>query len=660
MPPPKPLARGQGNERFRTADSRTGAHRGQTVPYNVNGAPAGGDADTLDGHDTPYFLARANHTGTQAAATISDLAEAVQDLVGAMLANGANITVTYDDTSGQATIAVTGTLPAARMPAFTGDVTSAANTTALTLATVNLNVGSFGGAGKTITATVNGKGLVTAFAEQAIAITASQVTDFSTAVGLLNSATATKLLTARSISITGDISWTVSFDGSAAVTAAGTLATVNTNTGAWGSATQVAQITLDGKGRATAATNVSIAIPSTQVTDFTEAAQDAIGAMVDTTLVYVDATPLLTRAALTGDCTAAQGSNATTVVKINGVSLAGLVTGILKNTTGTGAPSIAVAGDFPTLNQNTTGSAATLTTSRNFSITGGGITAAAVGFNGSAAVALSASVDAGHITLARMADVATSTVFYRKTAGTGAPEVQTLTTLKADLGLTGTNSGDQTITLTGDVTGSGTGSFAATIGNNKVTFAKFVAATAASVVGATAAGNFAELTPAQARTVLALVPGTDVFKQRTITGTANQVVVTNGSGASADPTISLPSLIEAPGTVRVTSASTPASGSGLEMYFESGVSKLLSFNRTGGVDLPMEIYGSSITFEVGLAPISTVTSTGVEPSTDNTYYLGRNSSSSPKAWKGVIMKDTVSGTYYRLQVSSGVVTVVSL
>jgi hypothetical protein len=41
-----------------------------------------------------------------------------------------------------------------------------------------------------------------------------------------------------------------------------------------------------------------------------------------------------------------------------------LSTGILKSTTTTGALSIAVAGDFPTLNQNTTGSAATLTTPR--------------------------------------------------------------------------------------------------------------------------------------------------------------------------------------------------------------------------------------------------------------------------------------------------------
>jgi hypothetical protein len=70
-----------------------------------------------------------------------------------------------------------------------------------------------------------------------------------------------------------------------------------------------------------------------------------------------------TDANLTGDVTSS--GNATTVVKINGTTLSSLGTGILKNTTGTGVPSIAVAGDFPTLNQNTTGSAATLTTPRS-------------------------------------------------------------------------------------------------------------------------------------------------------------------------------------------------------------------------------------------------------------------------------------------------------
>lgn len=195
-----------------------------------------------------------------------------------------------------------------------------------------------------------------------------------------------------------------------------------------------------------------------------------------------------------------------------------------------------VAADIPTLNQNTTGSAATLTTSRNFSISGSGITAAAVGFNGSANVVLAASVDAGHITLARMADVATSTVFYRKTAGTGAPEVQTLATLKTDLGLTGTNSGDQTITLTGDVTGSGTGSFAATIANDAVTNAKMANVATATFKGRTTAGTGdpEDLTATQATALL------DVF-----TSVLKGLAPASGGGTSnflrADGTWAAPS-----------------------------------------------------------------------------------------------------------------------
>lgn len=61
--------------------------------------------------------------------------------------------------------------------------------------------------------------------------------------------------------------------------------------------------------------------------------------------------------------------------------LGALGTGIVKNTTTTGVLSIAVAGDFPTLNQNTTGSAATLTTPR--AING-------VNFDGSAAITVTA------------------------------------------------------------------------------------------------------------------------------------------------------------------------------------------------------------------------------------------------------------------------------
>lgn len=73
-------------------------------------------------------------------------------------------------------------------------------------------------------------------------------------------------------------------------------------------------------------------------------------------------TAKISNATHTGD---AIGSGSLIVVGINNTNLAGLSTGILKNTTGTGVPSIAVANDFPIFNQNTTGSAATLTTPRS-------------------------------------------------------------------------------------------------------------------------------------------------------------------------------------------------------------------------------------------------------------------------------------------------------
>ncbi len=84
------------------------------------------------------------------------------------------------------------------------------------------------------------------------------------------SGTAGSLATGRTFSLSTDATGTsAAFDGSANVTIPMTLATVNSNVGSFGSATQVASITLDAKGRATAASNVSIAIPTSAVTSGT-------------------------------------------------------------------------------------------------------------------------------------------------------------------------------------------------------------------------------------------------------------------------------------------------------------------------------------------------------------------------------------------------------
>ncbi|NIJ18475.1 hypothetical protein FHS95_000144 [Sphingomonas naasensis] len=104
-----PLTRGQGNSRYQTAEARGAERRGQTIPYDVNGAPSGGTADdaaTLQGQDGTFYRSRGNHTGAQLSATISDLAEAVQDLVGAMVAAGAGISVSYNDGAGTLTVSL--------------------------------------------------------------------------------------------------------------------------------------------------------------------------------------------------------------------------------------------------------------------------------------------------------------------------------------------------------------------------------------------------------------------------------------------------------------------------------------------------------------------------------------------------------------------------
>lgn len=212
------------------------------------------------------------------------------------------------------------------------------------------------------------------------------VTSVTAADATLTISPTTGAVVAARAAITGDA--TIAAGSNASV-----LATVNANVGSFGTATQVSAITVNGKGLVTAAANTTIAVTSTAVTDFTEAAQDAVGAMVDASLTYVDATPLLQRAALTGDVTASAGLNSTTIA-------------------------------------------------------------------------------ADVVTVAKMHASATDVFFGRDTAAAGPGEEITVAAAKTLLSLTGTNSGDQTITLTGDVTGSGTGSFAATIANAAVTLAK--------------------------------------------------------------------------------------------------------------------------------------------------------------------------------------------
>jgi len=90
----------------------------------------------------------------------------------------------------------------------------------------------------------------------------------------------------------------------------------------------------------------------TQYTD--EMAQDAVGAMVDSSIVYTDATPALSRAALTGAIIASAGSNSTSLGSFTKSQLNTAVSdgdvvfgdGVAKITVGTAEPSGPSVGDI--------------------------------------------------------------------------------------------------------------------------------------------------------------------------------------------------------------------------------------------------------------------------------------------------------------------------
>jgi hypothetical protein len=116
-----------------------------------------------------------------------------------------------------------------------------------TLASVNSNPGSYGDATTVPVITVDAKGRITAASEIAVSVTASQVSDFTSAARAVNSGS----LGVNYNSTTGAISLT-QFGGA----------------GQYGSATAVPQIVVDNGGRISSSSNVNIQLPKSQVTNF--------------------------------------------------------------------------------------------------------------------------------------------------------------------------------------------------------------------------------------------------------------------------------------------------------------------------------------------------------------------------------------------------------
>ena len=251
---------------------------------------------------------------------VTDFAESVDDRVAALLVQGSGITLTYNDPLNTLTVA----------SSITQYTDEQAQDTVATLIQNGTGISwSYNDALNTLTPAVSLSPFSTtnlaegtnlyytdARARAAISVTDSGSIDFTYTTGALtaivlpagvdhnslNNFVLNKHIDHSTISITPGIG----MSGGGDLTASRTLNLANTavTASSYGSATQVANFTVDAQGRLTAAANTAIAVASTAITDFTEAAQDAVGGILTDTVsidfTYNDAGNQITAAVLPG------------------------------------------------------------------------------------------------------------------------------------------------------------------------------------------------------------------------------------------------------------------------------------------------------------------------------------------------------------------------
>jgi hypothetical protein len=169
-----------------------------------------------------------------------------------------------------------------------------------------------------------------------------------------NAATATKLATARTIALTGDVTASSTFDGSGNYSAAATLASVATagatgetanKTLAFGGTFITPQVTIDAKGRTTAATARTMTMPAAPTTVSGNAGTATKLATARSLKTKLDSTT-----AVTFDGSAAQDAIPVTgtLPAANGGTGVTTISGLIKGN-GTSAFSVASAADIPAL-----------------------------------------------------------------------------------------------------------------------------------------------------------------------------------------------------------------------------------------------------------------------------------------------------------------------
>ena len=591
------------------------------------GSSSGGTTPTLTISTTITGVLKGNGTAISAATAGTDYVVPSGSITG----TAANITATSNSTlttlsalttasslSSVGTIAsgvwngtaisltsyASGTLQAAQFPALTGDITTSAGSLATTLATVNSNTGSFGGASSVPNFTVNAKGLITAAGATAVVAPAGTLSGTT-----LNSTVVTSSLTSLGAQAQALNMNSNAINNVTNPTNAQDAATKNYVDNAiaglsWKNAVQAASI----------GSNITLTAPGATLDGYTFQSGDMFLAKDQTTAsqngIYLwnGASSTATRATDMNTWAEVVGS---VMLVVNGSVNAGskwVNTNTAGGTLGTTAITFTAFSVSGTVNGTGTANyvaywsgTATLTSEQYLNVSRGGTGVSSASSTGIAHVSAgswtfssiaTADIAASAVTYAKIQNMSASTLLGNPTGSAAAPSEITL-------GATLTFSGSvlQTVAMSGDVTSSAN-SFATTVSKIQGT----------SITGTTGTGNV----------VLSASP--------TLTGTAvvgninpaSNATSSLGSGSLTWADISTQETDYYNGTTEVgyiVSSSTTL----LQMYAVTGVTLQLVSHTVGiqlasGAGVSRGAYGSVAT------PTQVVTETYIDSTTltDNT------------------------------------------